>query len=226
MLRGLWSDEINLHSAKNVDWLITSQVSFNGDFMPFSATFPTEPVINPTKSCIPTTITVVEPCQQKVPRTVTVTVTSKPSTCICATRTLTQTVTQTKTITKSASLRISVTKSSPTPTVKKTVSRSRDDDNLNRVEDPKGCKALPPSSLIDSEKGMPSFLVFLPLLLIKLHVFYIRKQLFCPEINFLKSSPNWEWNFPIIFKNCSGKNQLKRVTLSLLSCKLRFYSQS
>jgi len=118
-----------------------------------TATFPTEPVINPTKSCIPTTITVVEPCQQKVPRTVTVTVTSKPSTCICATRTLTQTVTQTKTITKSASLRISVTKSSPTPTVKKTVSRSRDDDNLNRVEDPKGCKALPPSSLIDSEKA-------------------------------------------------------------------------
>lgn len=117
--------------------------------MDFLVALPTEPAINPTKSCIPTTVTVVEPCQHRVPKTVTVTVTSKPSICICATKTLTHTIIETKTITKSASMRISSTRSPSTPTVRP----GKNNVDSNRVEEPTGCKALPPSSLIDSEKG-------------------------------------------------------------------------
>ena len=136
--------------------------TFSYHLSSFLDLFPTEPIINPTKSCIPTTVTVVEPCNAPVPKAVTVTVTEKPSTCICSTKTLTQTVTQTKTITRSPSVTISSTSSYATQSVRATANTDGGNDISNKVEEPTGCKALPPSSLIDAEKGM-SLSLLMPL---------------------------------------------------------------
>ncbi|XP_065062460.1 cubilin-like isoform X2 [Rhopilema esculentum] len=119
---------------------------------------PSQP-INPSKSCIPTTVTLVEPCHQPAPLPVTVTVTAKPTTCICGTKTTTQTITITKTktlqtqaIKATKSLHSSYVVKSSADVNNKDGGKKSNDNRSNKVEDTEECKPSSTSSLIDAEK--------------------------------------------------------------------------
>eukprot|EP00112_Aurelia_sp_Birch-Aquarium-sp1_P011436 Seg2405.1 transcript_id=Seg2405.1/GoldUCD/mRNA.D3Y31 product="Tolloid-like protein 2" protein_id=Seg2405.1/GoldUCD/D3Y31 len=115
--------------------------------------------IRPSKPCLPTTITVIQPCVRPAPVAEIVTVTAKATPCICKTKTVTRTITTTKTLRTTVRVtEIASTRSYSRPVMTATVDvskRGKEDNSVegsNEVEETKGCDPSRPETLIDAEK--------------------------------------------------------------------------